>query len=51
MFLCDIDLIYIYLLDILREFNPAVKGFSLGSGNKDSAGANLNVAEAGDIAQ
>lgn len=37
--------------DILREFNPNLKGFSLGDGDVNSEGANMNVAVAGAIAQ
>jgi len=37
--------------DILRNFNPAIKGFSVGRGDENSAGAKMNVAVAGAIAQ
>lgn len=37
--------------DILREFNPNLKGFSVGSGNETSTGAGFNVAVAGAISQ
>ncbi|CAH1264274.1 PLB1 [Branchiostoma lanceolatum] len=37
------------LPNILREFNPNMKGFSTGSGDADSSGAHLNRAVAGAI--
>ena len=40
-----------FFVDILRQFNPEVRGFSTGSGNANSAGARYNVAVAGAIAQ
>lgn len=39
------------LADILKEFNPNLIGASVGSGDENSDGANLNVAVAGNIAQ
>ena len=41
----------IIFVDILRQFNPEVRGFSTGSGDANSAGARYNVAVAGAIAQ
>lgn len=38
-------------LDILKEFNPNIKGFSVGNGDQFSEGAHLNVAAAGAMAQ
>ena len=40
-----------FFADILRQFNPEVRGFSTGSGDANSAGARYNVAVAGAIAQ
>lgn len=37
--------------DILREFNPSLRGYSVGTGNEDSPGAFLNQAVAGDRAE
>jgi len=37
--------------NILKKFNPEVRGFSTGSGNAASSGAGYNVAVAGAIAQ
>ncbi|XP_023933662.1 phospholipase B1, membrane-associated [Lingula anatina] len=39
------------LPNILRAMNPEVRGYSLGYGDVDSSGANLNVAVPGNIAQ
>ncbi|XP_067938740.1 phospholipase B1, membrane-associated-like isoform X2 [Watersipora subatra] len=39
------------LPNIMKQFNPNLIGASTGSGNANSAGANLNVAVAGAIAQ
>ena len=39
------------LSDILKEFNPNIKGFSVGPGNRNSNGSNFNVGTAGAIAQ
>lgn len=36
--------------DILREFNPSLKGFSVGTGKESSPGAFLNQAVAGNVA-
>lgn len=33
--------------DILREFNPSLKGFSVGTGKENTAGASFNQAVAG----
>ncbi|XP_066122900.1 phospholipase B1, membrane-associated [Saccopteryx bilineata] len=38
------------LANMLREFNPSLKGFSLGTGKENSPGAFLNQAVAGDCA-
>ncbi|XP_028634820.1 phospholipase B1, membrane-associated [Grammomys surdaster] len=35
------------LANILREFNPSLKGFSVGTGDEDSPGASFNQAVAG----
>lgn len=37
--------------DILREFNPSLRGFSVGTGKENSPGAFLNQAVAGDRAE
>ncbi|VCW68790.1 unnamed protein product, partial [Gulo gulo] len=37
--------------DILREFNPSLRGFSVGTGRENSPGAFLNQAVAGDRAE
>ncbi|XP_012507870.1 PREDICTED: phospholipase B1, membrane-associated [Propithecus coquereli] len=39
------------LANILREFNPSLKGFSVGTGKENSAGAFLNQAVAGSRAK
>ncbi|XP_045664850.1 phospholipase B1, membrane-associated [Ursus americanus] len=39
------------LANILREFNPSLRGFSVGTGNENSPGAFLNQAVAGARAQ
>uniref|UniRef100_G3SS35 Phospholipase B1, membrane-associated n=1 Tax=Loxodonta africana TaxID=9785 RepID=G3SS35_LOXAF len=39
------------LANILREFNPSLTGFSVGTGKESSAGAFLNQAVAGDRAE
>ncbi|KAG6930948.1 phospholipase B1, partial [Chelydra serpentina] len=36
------------LANILREFNPSLRGYSIGKGNQDSSNAFLNQAVAGD---
>ncbi|KAF6105531.1 phospholipase B1 [Phyllostomus discolor] len=38
------------LANILREFNPSLKGFSVGTGKENSPGAFLNQAVAGNVA-
>ncbi|XP_036922799.1 phospholipase B1, membrane-associated [Sturnira hondurensis] len=38
------------LANILREFNPSLKGFSVGTGKENSPGAFLNQAVAGSVA-
>ena len=40
-----------FLPDIIKKYNPNVKGFSTGSGNEDSANAKLNVAVSGAISR
>ena len=37
--------------DIIKKYNPEVKGFSLGRGDVDSENAHLNVANPGDQAR
>lgn len=37
--------------DILKKYNPDIKGFSVGRGDVDSANAHLNVANPGDQAR
>ena len=37
--------------DIIRKYNPNVKGFSVGTGNERSGNARLNVAVSGAIAK
>uniref|UniRef100_A0A6I8P3F4 Phospholipase B1, membrane-associated n=1 Tax=Ornithorhynchus anatinus TaxID=9258 RepID=A0A6I8P3F4_ORNAN len=39
------------LANILREFNPSLQGFSIGTGKQTSPGAFLNQAVAGDLAE
>nr|KAF6430057.1 phospholipase B1 [Molossus molossus] len=39
------------LANILREFNPSLKGFSVGTGKENSSGAFFNQAVAGDRAE
>ena len=39
------------LVDILRMYNPDLKGYSIGQGKVDEPGANLNVAVSGSVAQ
>lgn len=39
------------LADIIRKYNPDVKGFSLGKGDVNSDNAHLNVANPGDQAR
>ncbi|XP_016000830.2 phospholipase B1, membrane-associated [Rousettus aegyptiacus] len=41
----------ITVANILREFNPSLRGYSVGTGNEDSPGAFLNQAVAGDRAE
>ncbi|XP_072627439.1 phospholipase B1, membrane-associated isoform X1 [Canis lupus baileyi] len=41
----------ITLANILREFNPSLRGFSVGTGKENSPGAFLNQAVAGDRAE
>lgn len=39
------------LADIIKKYNPDVKGFSLGKGDVNSDNAHLNVANPGDQAK
>lgn len=39
------------LADIIKKYNPDVKGFSLGKGDVNSDNAHLNVANPGDQAR
>lgn len=42
-----LNLFELFFVDILREFNPNVTGFSTGIGSQDSPGASLNQAVPG----
>ncbi|XP_048737622.2 uncharacterized protein LOC125652446 [Ostrea edulis] len=42
---------YVTLANILKKYNPDIKGFSVGRGDVDSANAHLNVANPGDQAR
>nr|XP_022333388.1 uncharacterized protein LOC111130532 [Crassostrea virginica] len=42
---------YVTLANIIKKYNPEVKGFSLGRGDVDSENAHLNVANPGDQAR
>lgn len=42
---------FVCLADIIKKYNPNVKGFSLGKGDVNSENAHLNVANPGDQAR
>ena len=39
----------IHILDIMRKFNSNLSGFSIGTGNQNSANARFNVAKPGAV--
>lgn len=43
--------LFLVFPDILREFNPSLRGFSVGKGKENSPGAFFNQAVAGDHAE
>ena len=45
-----LNTLFLVFPDILREFNPSLKGFSVGTGKESSPGAFLNQAVAGNVA-